>query len=200
MLVPPSHPDDEEASSRSRSPRLHGRAAESPTSAASTTDVLPHVPQHTVVHATVFALQEMPKHLSTRCSSTCSVETATRVFHDMCLTGSRDTELVPLRPQSTSSGLQFMLVPTCAFEAGKFPCLLDASWYGIPPFIIMSGPSITAGQVRDSFGADWPSSVHPPPSLFLEHTDCGVTTMALFLCIGGSPYACGLYVLYPRRL
>ena len=160
--LPPSvaspHPDDGTAGSRSRSPRRHGRVAESPTPTASTSDAPSRVPLHTVVHATVFALQEMPKHLSTRCSDTCSVETATRVFHDMCPTGSSETELVPLRPQPASSGLHFMLVPTCASEAGKFPCLLDASWYGIPPFIVMSGPSITAGQVRDSFGADWPSS------------------------------------------
>ena len=147
-----------EDSPRSRSPRRRADVPTSPTSAASAVEVLPTEPQHATVHATIFSLQEIPRRLSTRCSSTCSAEIATKVFHDMSSIGRGDTEFVPLRPQPVSSGMQFMLVPVCAFEAGRFPCLLDATWYGIPPFIFMSGPSITAGEVRDSFGADWPSS------------------------------------------
>ena len=145
------------ASPRSRSPRRSVRGGDVEMQLSDEEDLDDTNPQFTL-HAVVYSLQSAPCRVSTCTSPGKNASEITALFRTSVCGDSADRCLIPLRPQPDRGELRFMASASWVHEAGLFPCLVDATWYGLPAFVKMFGASVTFSEVRDSLSTDWPDN------------------------------------------
>ena len=152
-----SEEQTDSASPRSRSPRRGVRGGEFEMQLSDEEDLDDTNPQFTL-HAVVFSLQSAPCRVSTCTLPGKNASEVTTLFRASVCGDNADRCLIPLRPQPDCGELRFMASASWVHEAGLFPCLVDATWYGLPAFVKMFGASVTFSEVRDSLSIDWPDN------------------------------------------
>ena len=110
-------------------------------------------------HALVHRFQQAPVCCSAMLSRRGAVDGLQAMFFEACGHGG-DGVLVPLRPQQAGGVLQYLLVTDEMGENGSFPSLVDPSWFGLPPFMALTGPSVSKVEIRDLMARDWPDSAN----------------------------------------
>ena len=143
-------------SPRSRSPRrrIRPRPRFPPRGRGGRRDA--HASRGVHLHASVFMLQRATQVITLSLHGQCDPAFLKGAFRERAFPEDAEREIIPLRPQFADSCLGFLATAPWCYEAGLFPCLLDASWYGIPPFLFMAGPSISFEEAVNVLGNDWP--------------------------------------------
>ena len=114
-------------SDRSRTPRNRGRPTNDDARSAGDDTAGCESDGSITLHAVVHTLQHSMCRLSSILATSSTVDAVTQHFREAVFRGCAERDLMPLRPQFATGELQYIATAPWVMEAGRFPCLVDAS-------------------------------------------------------------------------